>query len=870
LARERQGDVGTARRLLAALGSTQPADAMLASLVEDCTEAGRNGCGLGLVFAVIAQARGQARSPSDTAIRAHLGSATGEDPQAYREPHASGERLQFFWRSGDAAWTRAVESEPLASIWRRALEAHRAVGSEPGVSWSRHEVARVVAIPLEAAGETLGVLVAGFQPGRASLAGLERLELRAALATSALLRRKRDEEAKRQAAWQQALLEASGEAMLLLDAHGGIAGRSRSAGELLSETIGETKGDGQPQEPARSVRRDFLELFRVRERQRMETWLQHVLGSAPSGKDVDENGCEAELYSGVRVRLRPILPAGGGAVGVVLEPLRAQESTPRTDDGEVQLSSLIEWLEEGIVLFDAHHGIRAMNSRFVQMAGLGANEPGRITTLDELIARVARQAAEPESFAEQWRESARGGEGATREELHLVRPVPRVLERAARPILDASGRRLGRVEIYRDLTAQRVFQSKLLQTEKLAALGQLVTGVAHELSNPLTSILGYAQRLLLRSGAAGYPEEIGQIFQEAERASTILRQLLLTARESRPGRSRVALNQVVSRTVELQRFSLAAAKIRLELDLDATLPFVQGDAGQLQQVLMNLIGNARQALEQQGRGGLIRLRTQRVDENRVVLEVGDDGPGVPEAIWARIFDPFFTTKPAGVGTGLGLTIVLGIVREHGGQVNVASPPGGGAVFTLEFPAAPAEEPRLLGIPATGPGLKTEYLPARGALAPVPQPSATRSTTAKGRVLVVEDEPTVARLIGDVLEDDGFRVDLLLDGREALKRAAKEDYDLVICDMKMPSLDGQRFYKTLVRTGNPLRGRFLFVTGDVIAAHTHEFLERNHLPHVAKPFRVEELTEKVRSVLDDASRHDQPAPKRAERSHAARK
>jgi two-component system NtrC family sensor kinase len=119
--------------------------------------------------------------------------------------------------------------------------------------------------------------------------------------------------------------------------------------------------------------------------------------------------------------------------------------------------------------------------------------------------------------------------------------------------------------------------------------------------------------------------------------------------------------------------------------------------------LMNLLGNARQALEQQGRGGLIRLRTKCVDENRVVLEVCDDGPGVPEAIRARIFDPFFTTKPAGVGTGLGLTIVLGIVREHGGQVNVASPPGGGAVFTLEFPAAPRKSRACLGSPRPGPG-----------------------------------------------------------------------------------------------------------------------------------------------------------------------
>src|SRR5207237_4747253 len=136
-------------------------------------------------------------------------------------------------------------------------------------------------------------------------------------------------------------------------------------------------------------------------------------------------------------------------------------------------------------------------------------------------------------------------EGGMREELQLVRPVPRVLERATRPVLDARGARLGRVEIYRDLTAQRVFQSKLLQTEKLAALGQMVTGIAHELSNPLTSILGYAQRLLLRSDARGHAAEARQIFQEAERASTILRQLLLSARESRPERRRMALNQAV-------------------------------------------------------------------------------------------------------------------------------------------------------------------------------------------------------------------------------------------------------------------------------------------------------------------------------------
>src|SRR4029077_12475576 len=137
-----------------------------------------------------------------------------------------------------------------------------------------------------------------------------------------------------------------------------------------------------------------------------------------------------------------------------------------------------------------------------------------------------------------------------------------------------------------------------------------------------------------------------------------------------------------------------------------------------------------------------------------------------------------------------------------------------------------------------------------------------------RVLVVEDEPTVARLIADVLEDEGFLVDVMLDGREALNHAAREPYDLVICDMKMPGLDGQHFYRSLVRAGNPLRERFLFVTGDIVAAQTREFLERNQLPHVAKPFRVEELTEKVHSVLETQAQRQRSSAELA-RKNAAR-
>jgi two-component system NtrC family sensor kinase len=441
-----------------------------------------------------------------------------------------------------------------------------------------------------------------------------------------------------------------------------------------------------------------------------------------------------------------------------------------------------------------------------------------------------------------------------------------LLERAARPVFDSVGRKLGRVEVYRDLTAQRLFQSQLLQTEKLAALGQMVSGVAHELSNPLTSILGYAQRMLLRADAAGKAPEVRQIFHEAERAAGIVRQLLFSAREAPPERRRVALNRVVLRSMELQRFSMATEKIGLELDLDPGLPVVLGDAAQLQQVLMNLVGNARQAIEQKGAGGRIRVRTLQVAERRVQLEVQDDGPGVPQSILARIFDPFFTTKAEGVGTGLGLSIVLSIVREHGGSVHVQNAPNGGALFTVELPVA--EGVSLTPPWPTGSFQRALHMgSAVGAFATASNDAASldleanssatgvspsSSVPLRGRVLVVEDEPTVARLIADVLQDEGLDVEVLLDGREGLKRIAERRFDLVICDMRMPGLDGQQFYRQLAKSGSTLQHSFLFVTGDVIAPATQAFLEQNRLPHLAKPFRVEELTERVRQVLQPSA------------------
>ncbi len=840
LARERQADVRLSKQILDALSSSTSADTILSQLVASCTEDAAAAFGVGAAFAVLGH------WPACAPNSAERGA------------------MEFAWESGNPLWTGAIEREPLASLWRAALEARQVQGAEPPASWRKDGLARLVAIPLVAASETLGVLVAGITHKLSLLGTLERIELRGSLAASALERRRQRAEQLRRSARRHALLEFSPEPAMLLDVRGNIASMNRSAKILLDESRGvrpldNAPGPGlsqPPPEPVWALGGRFASLFCAREQARIEEWLSRALGADRERAIEVTELCEGELVNGTCVRLHAPVFAGDDLAAVVLSPAAADEAVQQRSRSAAELHNVLEWVEEGILLFGANQSIRAMNTRFAQIAGLSPAEAAACTSLDALIGHLAERAAEPENFAKRWRELARGAEGGSREELQLSRPVPRVLERSVRPVLDQAGHRLGRVEIYRDLTAQRVFQAKLLQTEKLAAIGQMVTGIAHELSNPLTSILGYSQRLLVRKDPAGRTEEARQIYEEAERASTILRQLLLSAREARPERKRVALNQVVQRAMDLQRFGSASEKIRIELDLDPTLPFITGDAGQLQQVLMNLIGNARQAIAQAGRAGTIRLRTAKDGDRRTVLQVIDDGPGIPQAILARIFDPFFTTKPAGVGTGLGLAIVLSVVREHGGQVSVSSPPDGGSVFTVELPVETESLPSPAGAsssqlgklrqrPQGAAGRKNRPQPLPHAL---PQPS-PRSNHRGTRVLVVEDEPTVARLIADVLEDEGLHVDVLLDGREALERAGHERFDLVICDMKMPGLDGQHFYQSLARARNPLQERFLFVTGDVIAQQTQEFLERNRLPHVAKPFRVEELTDKVFSLLD---------------------
>jgi PAS domain S-box-containing protein len=504
---------------------------------------------------------------------------------------------------------------------------------------------------------------------------------------------------------------------------------------------------------------------------------------------------------------------------------------------EAVLATVLESMECGILLFGSGGELWAVNDQLAQILGVEPERLREMSSLEQFVEKLAPQFAHADGVAARWRQRFRNGE-VSWDELELVKPEKKILECCARPVLDHYKQPLGWLEVYRDISSQRQMQSRLFHSERLAALGQMVSSVAHELNNALTSIIGYAQLVQRRTRGFEWEAEGGHILAEAERAKRIARNLLLFARGSKSERGPVDLNEIVERTVEMRAYELRLENIRVELDLHEQLPQAKADGAQIQQALLNLVVNAEQAIRQTKESGHIWIRTRQIPENRIVLEVADDGPGVPPEVILRIFDPFFTTKPAGVGTGLGLSILYGIMRQHGGEVSVENRPGGGAVFTLELPSAPSPfahdaKPYLNGPPRT-------------------EGQASQGGEGGRLILVVEDEPTVAQLIADVLSENGDVVEIILDSREGLELAQQRRYDLVICDLRMPHLDGRAFYRQLVRDENPLQHKLIFVTGDTLAPRTVDFLQKCGLPYLAKPFLVEELKEVVGRTLDQTN------------------
>jgi two-component system NtrC family sensor kinase len=379
------------------------------------------------------------------------------------------------------------------------------------------------------------------------------------------------------------------------------------------------------------------------------------------------------------------------------------------------------------------------------------------------------------------------------------------------PVLE-DGHIAGVLGLVRDVTEERQLSAQLLQREKLAAVGQLVSGVAHELNNPLAGIMAFAQ--LLENSPDVTPDQfdaVETIHKEAKRAAKIVSNLLLFARQRDAERTSTDLNRVMLDTLELRRYVLRTQQVEVVTDLDPELPLVWADSFQLQQVILNFLTNAEHALRAVEGERRITLATRRADD-RVIASVADTGPGIAADALDHIFNPFFTTKPVGEGTGLGLSISDGIVRQHGGQITVHSTPGHGATFSIELPTT---------TPSTHEGavVVEEEL-----------------TSAAPRVLlIVDDEQSIRRALSRYLEREGHTVDAVATGHEAFQLLRERRYDGILLDLRMPDQSGDAVYAALLANDPEHAERVVFATGDVESDSARDFLRTARRPYVSKPF-----------------------------------
>jgi len=397
----------------------------------------------------------------------------------------------------------------------------------------------------------------------------------------------------------------------------------------------------------------------------------------------------------------------------------------------------------------------------------------------------------------------------------------------------ASGGTLRVEALVRDVSERRLEEERsrdlyqqLQQADKMAALGQTISGVAHELNNPLATILTWSERLAERAADNTSRRGLDIILNEAERAARIVRNLLTFAHKRVSTRSIVDVNRIVRETLALRADEHRQKQIEVVCSLAPGLPQVFVDGHQIQQVLLNLVINGEHAMLAANGRGVLTVRTWCDPEREaIVLEVTDNGPGVPEDVKARIFDPFFTTKEVGTGTGLGLAVAYAIVQEHGGRIRVESLPSAGATFVVELPVG--------SIPAVRrpPPVPPSFDPRQG-----------------GTVLLVEDEAALAAAVSEALIDAGLNVDHASDGQEALARVRRNSYDVVVCDLKMPRVDGMMLYRAMAAATPALARRVIFVTGDVAGTDAERFFEETGCRWLTKPFRLDDLLRAIRETL----------------------
>ena len=359
---------------------------------------------------------------------------------------------------------------------------------------------------------------------------------------------------------------------------------------------------------------------------------------------------------------------------------------------------------------------------------------------------------------------------------------------------------------------------------RLATVGEMASGIAHEINNPLTAVIGYADLVLGRDIPQDIKEDVRIIHNGAKRVADIIKRLLAFARQYQPERTYLDINDIIKTTLELRAYELETSSIKVTTNLAPDLPRTMADAGQLQQVFLNLIINAETEMGLAHGGGKLSVKTGTVD-NTIRISFKDDGPGITKENLERIFNPFFTTREVGKGTGLGLSLSHGIIAEHNGRIYAKSKPGKGATFIVELPVI-TEEKQL----------------------EMAEPAEEVKKVAPARILVVDDEPAICQLLKRVLTGEGHEVETVTSAGDALEKMKGTRYNLILLDIKLPGKSGIELYKHIKKIAESLARRVVFITGDVMGTDTRNFLSRTKAPYITKPFDVEQLKRDLNQML----------------------
>jgi len=518
--------------------------------------------------------------------------------------------------------------------------------------------------------------------------------------------------------------------------------------------------------------------------------------------------------------------AYGNREQVILERLAAQIA-PAIDNSRLfqevqQLALALESIGDAVAFLDLEGNFQYVNRAFQQVYGYSPDEVlGKsvsiIVPVNDHSQPLLGEALSDGIRAGWWGEVNRVRKDG--EEIDVLLTITLVKNK--------DGRVIGRIGVSRDISVSKRAEARLQETARLSSIGELAAGVAHEINNPLTSVLGFSQLLLSEDLPQAVRDDLEIIYSEASRAAKIIHNLLSFARRPEPMKMYMDVTSVLERALGMKSYDFQVGNIRVTRDFSTDLPYTMADEQQLIQVFLNILSNAEQAMRRSRGTGRITVQTSTSDKG-IKISISDDGPGIPEEHLNKVFEPFFTTKTVGEGTGLGLSISYGIVAQHEGDIWVESRPGHGTTFHIELPITGREA--------------NEFI--QPAVTQVPLPGTKR-------VLVVDDEPKIREFLSRSLELDGLNVDVAGDGDEAWRSLQNRSYDCIILDLRMPGMSGEKLYNAIGAMGNELTKKVIFITGDMISSETLDFIAKAGNPALTKPVDLDQLRQWVRGSLEPA-------------------